>query len=183
MANSPVAETIGSRIKARRRSLNMNQSELAKALDVGQSSIAQYESGNREINATDLVTLADVLKVPVSYFFADANPMKHVFTLTLHIDELVTNEELAQVRTDLRCGNEDMTFKHTNVDMERKLSQEYLRELMDKMESQEKEIQQQEQQKRKEAESYLRELMDKMESQEKEIQQKRKEAESYLFGE
>lgn len=36
-----------------------------------------------------------------------------------------------------------------------KLSQEYLRELMDKMESQEKEIQQQELQKRKEAESYL----------------------------
>ncbi len=52
--------------------------------------------------------------------------MKHVFTLTLRIDESVTNDEigevLSQVRTDLRCGtvsclNEDKTFKHTNVDL------------------------------------------------------------------
>jgi hypothetical protein len=52
--------------------------------------------------------------------------MKHVFTLTLRIDSTVTNEALANILAGVAinqlnlnkvsCLNEDMTFKHTNVE-------------------------------------------------------------------
>lgn len=81
MANSESSTLIGSRIRSRRKALGLKQEELAQAVGVGQSSIAQYEGGTREINASDLEKYSEALRVPISYFFGDFNP----YDLTLHI--------------------------------------------------------------------------------------------------
>lgn len=59
-------ETIGSRIKAKRREAGMSQAELAKRVGLTQSAIAMLESGRRQ-KTRELVEIARVLGVSPAY--------------------------------------------------------------------------------------------------------------------
>jgi transcriptional regulator with XRE-family HTH domain len=69
-----VDEHVGARVRARRKSLGMNQSTLASELGVTFQMIQRYEYGLCRISASTLYAAAIALEVPVAYFF-DGLPM------------------------------------------------------------------------------------------------------------
>jgi len=67
-ANSVDAH-VGSRIKVRRLSLNISQEKLGEELGVTFQQVQKYERGSNRVGASRLWRLAQVLQVPVHYFF------------------------------------------------------------------------------------------------------------------
>jgi transcriptional regulator with XRE-family HTH domain len=65
-----IEQTIGERIRARRTQMGLVQEQLAAALGISYQQIQKYESGASRITASRLLTLAERLEVPVTYFFA-----------------------------------------------------------------------------------------------------------------
>jgi hypothetical protein len=61
---------LGKRLRTRRRSLWMTQTELASAVGVGFWQIHKYERGLNTISASRLWMLAEALGVSVEYFFS-----------------------------------------------------------------------------------------------------------------
>lgn len=70
----PVDVHVGSRIRMRRLFLGMNQETLAKALGLTFQQIQKYEGGANRVSASRLSATAEILGVPVSYFFSDLPP-------------------------------------------------------------------------------------------------------------
>ena len=60
---------IGRRLRQRRRPMGMTQSDVAAQCGVGFQQVQKYEAGQTGLSAVQLVRLARVLSVPVSYFF------------------------------------------------------------------------------------------------------------------
>ena len=69
---------IGARIATRRKELKLSQQALADAYGVSRSLISQIETGRGQINAGDLPRLADILNVPVSYFYASIKQAREI---------------------------------------------------------------------------------------------------------
>jgi transcriptional regulator with XRE-family HTH domain len=67
----PVDVHVGSRIRTRRLLIGMNQETLAKALDLTFQQVQKYEGGANRVSASRLSQIADVLGVPIAYFFTD----------------------------------------------------------------------------------------------------------------
>ena len=68
---NPVDVHVGSRIRMRRLLLGMNQETLANALGLTFQQVQKYEGGANRVSASRLSAMADVLNVPISYFFSD----------------------------------------------------------------------------------------------------------------
>jgi len=62
---------IGRRIKLRRLELGMSQSSLGDALDLTFQQIQKYERGSNRVSAGRLQRVAQILDVPVTFFFSD----------------------------------------------------------------------------------------------------------------
>ena len=71
--NAPTDEDaqIGARIRKRRKALGVTREELAAAAGVGTSQISKYELGTNRVPSDRILRFADILKVNVTYFFAD----------------------------------------------------------------------------------------------------------------
>jgi transcriptional regulator with XRE-family HTH domain len=67
----PVDVHVGSRIRIRRLLIGMNQETLAKALGLTFQQVQKYEGGANRVSASRLSQIAEVLGVPISYFFSD----------------------------------------------------------------------------------------------------------------
>jgi transcriptional regulator with XRE-family HTH domain len=67
----PVDVHVGTRIRTRRLLLGMNQETLANALGLTFQQVQKYEGGANRVSASRLAQVADVLRVPVTYFFND----------------------------------------------------------------------------------------------------------------
>lgn len=65
----PVDLHVGQRVKARRMLLAMTQEELADKLGVTFQQVQKYEKGVNRVSASRLLSLSQVLRVPVQYFF------------------------------------------------------------------------------------------------------------------
>lgn len=77
MAN-PVDTHVGKRLRLRRTILGMSQEELAKNLGITFQQVQKYEKGVNRIGSSRLFDIAQVLSVPVSFFFeeyGDSNPI------------------------------------------------------------------------------------------------------------
>jgi transcriptional regulator with XRE-family HTH domain len=68
---NPVDVHVGKRIRVRRLLLGMNQETLASGLGLTFQQVQKYEGGANRVSASRLSAVADVLGVPISYFFAD----------------------------------------------------------------------------------------------------------------
>lgn len=69
---------IGSRVRKARKELKITQMELAARLQVlgvtiDRSAIAKLEGGRRPVSDIEVVAIAKVLKVPISYLFEESN--------------------------------------------------------------------------------------------------------------
>ena len=67
----PVDVHVGTRIRTRRLLLGMNQETLASALGLTFQQVQKYEGGANRVSASRLAEMAEVLGVPVAYFFRD----------------------------------------------------------------------------------------------------------------
>src|SRR3954466_11198020 len=67
----PVDIHVGARIRTRRLLLGMNQETLANALGLTFQQVQKYEGGANRVSASRLAQVAEILGVPVMYFFND----------------------------------------------------------------------------------------------------------------
>ena len=68
---NPVDTYVGERIKARRHVLGLSQHSLADALGLTFQQIQKYEKGSNRVGASNLWDMAQVLGVPIDFFFSD----------------------------------------------------------------------------------------------------------------
>jgi transcriptional regulator with XRE-family HTH domain len=68
---NPIDVHVGGRIRMRRLLLGMNQEKLADALGLTFQQVQKYEGGSNRVSASRLSAVAEILGVPVSYFFGD----------------------------------------------------------------------------------------------------------------
>jgi transcriptional regulator with XRE-family HTH domain len=66
---APADVRIGDRIRARRMTLGMSQTDLGAAVDVTFQQIQKYERGINRVSASTMERLAGALGVPITYFF------------------------------------------------------------------------------------------------------------------
>jgi transcriptional regulator with XRE-family HTH domain len=66
---NPIDVHVGKRIRIRRLLLGMNQETLATALGLTFQQVQKYEHGANRVSASRLSAVADILRVPISYFF------------------------------------------------------------------------------------------------------------------
>ena len=66
---NPVDVHVGSRVRLRRTLLGMSQEKLAKAVHLTFQQIQKYERGANRIGASRLFQFAQVLDVPITFFY------------------------------------------------------------------------------------------------------------------
>jgi transcriptional regulator with XRE-family HTH domain len=71
---NPIDVHVGGRIRMRRLLLGMNQETLANALGLTFQQVQKYEGGANRVSASRLSAMAEILSVPISYFFGDLRP-------------------------------------------------------------------------------------------------------------
>ena len=62
---------LGSKLRMRRLALGLTQTKVAQAINVTFQQIQKYEKGTNGISSLRIMQLANILKVPVVYFFED----------------------------------------------------------------------------------------------------------------
>jgi transcriptional regulator with XRE-family HTH domain len=67
----PVDVHVGARIRTKRLLIGMNQETLARALGLTFQQVQKYEGGANRVSASRLSQIAQILGVPISYFFSD----------------------------------------------------------------------------------------------------------------
>src|ERR1044071_3107456 len=68
---NPADKYAGARLRTSRLARKMSQTELGEALGVTFQQVQKYEKGTNRISASRLQQIADVLDVPVTFFFED----------------------------------------------------------------------------------------------------------------
>ena len=68
----PVDKYVGNRLRMRRILVGMSQEKLGEALDLTFQQIQKYEKGTNRISASRLQQVAQILGVPVTFFFEGA---------------------------------------------------------------------------------------------------------------
>lgn len=69
---NPIDAHVGGRIRLRRNMLNMSQEKLGERLGITFQQIQKYEKGTNRVGASRLQAIANILGVPVAFFFEDA---------------------------------------------------------------------------------------------------------------
>ena len=69
MSTNSFDEHVGMKIKLKRSSLGITQSELGDLIGVTFQQVQKYEKGANRIGAGKLYEIATILNVPISYFF------------------------------------------------------------------------------------------------------------------
>ncbi|WP_375625358.1 helix-turn-helix domain-containing protein [Bartonella sp. MU37NMGALS] len=82
--------SIGRKIRFKRTMIGMSQKQLGSQLGVTFQQIQKYEKGSNRIGAGRLQEIADILNVPISFFYADLSTKENVSTCD---DEIGSKEE------------------------------------------------------------------------------------------
>jgi transcriptional regulator with XRE-family HTH domain len=64
---------VGRKVRARRSLLGLSQTELANHVGITFQQVQKYEGGKNRISASRLYQFAEILSVPVSYFFEETD--------------------------------------------------------------------------------------------------------------
>ncbi|WP_102109559.1 helix-turn-helix domain-containing protein [Oceaniglobus roseus] len=98
----PVDVHVGKRVRHRRWMLGMTQQQLAEQVGIKFQQIQKYETGMNRISASRLWDIADVLEVPVAFFFEgmeDGAAGRDHSTSAMPSDILADKEALELVRS------------------------------------------------------------------------------------
>lgn len=71
----PIDVHVGSRLRLRRMILGVSQDALGRSLDLTFQQIQKYEKGANRIGAGRLMQLAEILEVPIQFFYDDYDGM------------------------------------------------------------------------------------------------------------
>lgn len=66
---------VGNRLRSRRLVLGLSQEKLGERLGITFQQIQKYEKGTNRVSASKLQAAAQVLNVPIGYFFEDHEPV------------------------------------------------------------------------------------------------------------
>jgi transcriptional regulator with XRE-family HTH domain len=69
---NPIDRHVGSRVRMRRMMLSMSQEKLGDALDLTFQQVQKYEKGTNRMGSSRLQQIANILQVPVTFFFEGA---------------------------------------------------------------------------------------------------------------
>jgi transcriptional regulator with XRE-family HTH domain len=69
---NPIDRHVGSRVRMRRMLAGVSQEKLGEALGLTFQQVQKYEKGSNRISASRLQQIAQMLEVPVSFFFEGA---------------------------------------------------------------------------------------------------------------
>jgi transcriptional regulator with XRE-family HTH domain len=69
---NPIDKYVGSRVRMRRMMLGMSQEKLGDQLGLTFQQVQKYEKGMNRIGASRLQQIANIMQVPVSFFFEGA---------------------------------------------------------------------------------------------------------------
>lgn len=90
----PVDVHVGKRVRHRRWMVGMTQQQLAEKVGIKFQQIQKYETGMNRVSASRLWDIADVLGVPVSFFFEGLS------------EDVSADENVSAVPTDLMADKE-----------------------------------------------------------------------------
>jgi transcriptional regulator with XRE-family HTH domain len=68
---NPVDIHVGARIRLRRNMIGLSQEKLGESLGITFQQIQKYEKGMNRVGASRLQAIANILNVPVTFFFDD----------------------------------------------------------------------------------------------------------------
>jgi len=68
---SEIDKQISARVRMRRLMLDMSQGKLAAGLGISFQQVQKYENGHNRIGAGRLQQIADLLQVPIGFFFEE----------------------------------------------------------------------------------------------------------------
>ncbi|MDM9620600.1 helix-turn-helix transcriptional regulator [Rhizobium sp. S96] len=85
---------VGERVRTRRKSLGISQGVLAESLGITFQQVQKYEKGTNRIGAGRLQRIAEILGVPVGFFFeGDGAPSPDIKTETDEIALFLASKE------------------------------------------------------------------------------------------
>ncbi len=126
---NPIDIHVGSRVRLRRTMLGQSQEKLGNALGITFQQIQKYEKGANRIGASRLQQIANVLTVPVAFFFEDApsgtqsvTGMAEENSTTYVVDFLSSSEGLQLNRAFVKIS--DPKVRRKIVDLVKTLSDE-----------------------------------------------------------
>ncbi|WP_330168043.1 helix-turn-helix transcriptional regulator [Bartonella grahamii] len=93
--------SIGKRIRHRRIAMGLSQKELGTHLSVSFQQIQKYEKGSNRVSAGRLQEIANILKVPITFFYADIATKEDIptkETLSHHDQETYSEKEHALLK-------------------------------------------------------------------------------------
>ena len=92
----PIDRRVGARARMRRLMLGMSQEALARGLGITFQQVQKYESGTNRISASRLQHMAEIMQVPVGFFFQDFGTPKRKQAAAPYVsDFLATSDGLA----------------------------------------------------------------------------------------
>ncbi len=71
LVSAQLNQHLGKKLRLRRTSLGLTQTQVAKAINVTFQQIQKYEKGTNGVSSARLLQLSSFLKVPLKYFFED----------------------------------------------------------------------------------------------------------------
>jgi transcriptional regulator with XRE-family HTH domain len=112
-APNSVDKHVGSRVRMRRKMLDISQAKLGDALGLTFQQVQKYEKGANRIGASRMQQIAQVLQVPVEFFFEgapDATSMS-----VSDISSCVTMNDFISSTDGLRLVAAFMKIKDTDL--------------------------------------------------------------------
>ena len=121
-APNPIDKHVGSRVRMRRMMLGMSQEKLGDALSLTFQQVQKYEKGTNRIGASRLQQIANILQVPVSFFFEGApnmpghsSGMGEAPSPAYVSDFLATSDGLSLTKAFMRIKNSKSWAQRTAV--------------------------------------------------------------------
>ena len=96
---NPIDKHVGSRVRMRRKMLNLSQERLGEAIALTFQQVQKYEKGTNRISASRLQQIATILQVPVSFFFEGAPKLQEAMNgnsdaeTMMHVSEFLASSE------------------------------------------------------------------------------------------
>ncbi|MDD3443810.1 MAG: helix-turn-helix transcriptional regulator [Zavarzinia sp.] len=118
---NPIDVHVGARVKLRRQLLGFSQTELGNALDLTFQQVQKYEKGTNRISASKLHKMAEVLDVPISFFFDGVEGTK-ADTDSGDLDLMSRSETISLVRAYYSI--EDEAVRRKVIELLRTLGRE-----------------------------------------------------------
>ena len=118
---NPIDVRVGARVKLRRQLLGFSQTELGNALDLTFQQVQKYEKGTNRISASKLHKMAEVLDVPISFFFDGVEGTK-ADTDSGDLDLMSRSETISLVRAYYSI--EDEAVRRKVIELLRTLGRE-----------------------------------------------------------